>query len=68
MGKYVGEERRFARWFCSDCRSPRFAPIPENATLKCPICYKAVAFDARKHARRDPADRGRRPEELLPRT
>ena len=65
MAKYEGEERRFARWFCSDCRSPRFAPIPDGGTLKCPICYKAVAFDPRKHARRDPADRGRRPEEIL---
>ena len=64
--KYEGEERRFARWFCSACRSPRFAPIPMDGTLKCPICYMAVTFDPRKHAHRDPADRGRRGDDMLP--
>ena len=66
MVKYEGEERRFARWFCSACRSARFAPIPPDGTLKCAICYKSVVFDPLKHARRDPVDRGRRPEEMLP--
>lgn len=65
--KYEGEERRFARWFCSACRAPRFAAIPADGTLKCPICYAAVQFDPRKHARRDPGDRGRHPSEIRPR-
>jgi uncharacterized Zn finger protein (UPF0148 family) len=64
--EYGGEERRFARWICAACRSPRFAPIPRDGRLKCPICYEAVSFDPRKHARRDPAHRGRRPEEIPP--
>ena len=64
---FQGEERRFARWFCVGCRSPRFAPIPGDGRLKCPICYEAIPFDARKHARRDPADRGKRPDEIPPR-
>ncbi len=64
---FEGEERRLARWTCSACRSPRFAPIPQDGRLKCPICYSAVAFDARKHAHRDPADRGKRQEEIPPR-
>jgi len=63
---YEGEERRFARWTCAACRSARFAPIPSDGRLKCPICYESVAFDSRRHARRDPADRGRAPEEIPP--
>lgn len=66
MAAYQGEERRFARWICSACRSPRFAPIPTDGWLKCPICYEGIAFDARRHARRDPADRGKRPEQISP--
>ena len=64
--EYQGEERRFARWTCASCRSPRFAPIPRDGRLKCPICYEAVRFDERRHARRDPADRGKRHEEIHP--
>jgi hypothetical protein len=60
------EERRFARWRCRDCRTIRYSPIPGDGRLKCPICYAAVAFDPRRHARRDPADRGKRPEEIPP--
>ena len=60
------EERRFARWRCADCRTIRYAPIPGDGRLKCPICYAVVAFDSRKHARRDPADRGKRPHEIPP--
>jgi len=63
---YEGEERRFARWMCAACRSPRFAPIPRDGRLKCPICYEAIAFDERRHARRDPADRGKRHDQILP--
>ncbi len=63
---YEGDERRFARWFCAGCRSPRFSPIPKDGRLKCTICYHAVAFDPRKHARRDPVNRGRRPDEIPP--
>jgi len=63
---YEGEERRFARWVCGACRSPRFAPIPKDGRLKCPICYEGVTFDERRHARRDPSDRGKRPEQILP--
>jgi uncharacterized Zn finger protein (UPF0148 family) len=63
---YEGEERRFARWTCPACRSLRFAPIPQDGRLKCPICYEAVPFDARRHARRDPADRGKRHDQILP--
>ncbi|HTR04317.1 MAG TPA: hypothetical protein VMN82_14090 [Thermoanaerobaculia bacterium] len=63
---YDGEERRFARWTCAACASPRFAPIPKDGRLKCPICYEAVVFDARRHARRDPADRGKRHDQILP--
>jgi uncharacterized Zn finger protein (UPF0148 family) len=64
--EYEGEERRFARWICSACRCPRFAPIPRDGRLKCPICYEAVPFDARRHARRDPTDRGKRHDQILP--
>ena len=60
------EERRFARWRCRDCRTVRYATIPRDGRLKCPICYAGVTFDARKHARRDPTDRGKRPEEIPP--
>jgi len=60
------EERRFARWICRGCRSPRFAPLPSDGRLKCPICYGVTEFDARRHARRDIADRGKRPEEIPP--
>ena len=62
------EERRFARWTCTDCQSVRFAPIPEDGKLTCPICYSVEPFDPRKHARRDPANRGRRPQEIPPDT
>ncbi|HWZ86126.1 MAG TPA: hypothetical protein VN032_07995 [Thermoanaerobaculia bacterium] len=64
--EYQGDERRFARWTCSACRSPRFAPIPKDGRLKCPICYEAVAFDPHRHARRDPTDRGKDPRQILP--
>jgi len=64
--EYEGQERRFARWNCRSCRAPRFAPIPDDGRLKCPICYESVPFDARRHAHRDPSDRGRRPEEIPP--
>jgi len=64
--EYDGDERRFARWTCAACRSPRFAPIPKDGRLKCPICYAAVAFDPQRHARRDPADRGKDPRQILP--
>ena len=60
------EERRFARRICRDCRSARFATIPADGFLKCPICYSAVRFDAKRHARRDPENRGKRPEEIPP--
>jgi uncharacterized Zn finger protein (UPF0148 family) len=60
------KERRFARWICRDCRSARFAPAPKDGLLKCPICYAAVRFDEKRHARRDPVDRGKRPEEITP--
>ena len=53
------EERRFARWRCHECQSARFAPIPQDGRLKCPICYAVTQFDERRHARRDPADRGK---------
>ena len=59
-------ERRFARWYCSPCQAARFAPIPADGTLKCPICYAAVPFHPKRHARRDPADRGKRPHEIRP--
>jgi uncharacterized Zn finger protein (UPF0148 family) len=58
------EERRFARWMCSECRSARFAPIPKDGRLKCPICYAVQPFDPKRHARRDPADRGKPPREI----
>ncbi len=58
------EERRFARWICRDCHSFRFAPIPAGGRLKCPICYATETFNPRRHARRDPADRGKRPEDI----
>jgi hypothetical protein len=58
------EERRFARWKCVDCESVRFAPIPKDGRLKCPICYAAQPFDPKRHARRDPVNRGKRPEEI----
>jgi len=58
------EERRFARWKCDECQSVRFAPIPPDARLKCPICYSTQPFDPRKHARRDPVNRGKRPHEI----
>jgi uncharacterized Zn finger protein (UPF0148 family) len=64
---FEGEERRLARWHCSACRSPRFAPIPADGRLKCPICYAVVAFEPRKHARRNPDDRGKTPGESTPR-
>lgn len=60
------EERRFARWYCYRCQSARFAAIPTEGTLKCPICYFMVPFDPKRHARRDPADRGKRPHEISP--
>lgn len=60
------EERRFARWRCVECLAARFAPIPPDGRLKCPICYAAVPFDPKRHARRDPENRGRRPEEIPP--
>jgi hypothetical protein len=60
------EERRFARWICRGCRSARFATLPRDGFLKCPICYSSVRFDPKRHARRDPADRGKRPEEIPP--
>jgi len=63
--EYDEDERRLARWTCRACRSPRFAPIPKDGRLKCPICYEAVPFDPRRHARRDPADRGKTPAEIL---
>ena len=59
-------ERRFARWTCDGCQSVRFAPIPGDGRLKCPICYSTEAFDPKRHARRDPANRGKRPEEISP--
>ena len=62
------EERRFARWICRDCRSVRFAPIPGDNQLKCPICYSVETFVAKRHARRDPTDRGKLPEEIPPGT
>lgn len=58
------EERRFARWICRDCRTSRFAPIPSDGRLKCPICYAVETFDARRHARRDPANRGKSPKDI----
>lgn len=66
MVKEEREERRFARWFCSSCQSPRFAAIPEDGQLKCPICYAVQRYDPKRHARRDPANRGKRPEEIPP--
>jgi hypothetical protein len=60
------EERRFARWICRSCRAARFATIPPDGRLKCPICYAGEAFDPRKHARRDPSNRGKRPEQIPP--
>lgn len=60
------EERRFARWHCSECLAARFGPIPPDGKLKCPICYSVVAFDSKRHARRDRANRGKRPEEIPP--
>jgi len=63
---YEGEERRFARWTCGPCRSLRFAPIPQDGRLKCPICYAVVLFDPKKHSHRDPANRGKRPEQIPP--
>lgn len=62
----VSEERRFARWRCSACQTIRYAPIPSDGRLKCPICYAAVPFDPRRHARRDPGDRGKRPQDIPP--
>ena len=59
-----GEERRFARWMCRDCRAPRFAAIPRDGRLKCPICYAVQSFDPKRHARRDPSDRGKLPGEI----
>jgi hypothetical protein len=60
------EERRFARWMCGECRSVRFAPIPHDGRLKCPICYSVEPFNPKRHARRDPSNRGKRPEEIPP--
>ena len=42
----------------------RFAPIPADGRLKCPICYSVQPFDARRPARRDPVNRGKRPHEI----
>lgn len=60
------EERRFARWICKACRSPRFAMLPVDDRLKCPICYEVTPFEPRRHARRDRANRGKPPEEIPP--
>lgn len=60
------QERRFARWICTKCQSPRFAPLPTDGKLKCPICYAVEPFDSKKHARRDPANRGKRPQDIPP--
>jgi hypothetical protein len=49
---------------CRECDSIRFAPIPSDGRLKCPICYAVVPFDPKRHARRDPSNRGKRPEEI----
>ena len=62
----IRDERRFARWYCRSCRSARFAPIPTDERLKCPICYAVETFDPRRHARRDPANRGKRPQDIPP--
>ena len=58
------EERRFARWRCDECQSPRYAPLPKDGWLKCPICYAVHPFDPRKHAHRDRAHRGKAPAEI----
>jgi hypothetical protein len=58
------EERRFARWICKDCQCFRFSPIPADGMLKCPICYATEPFQPKRHARRDPADRGKRPQDI----
>ncbi|MEP6993698.1 MAG: hypothetical protein ABI968_04175 [Acidobacteriota bacterium] len=58
------EERRFARWICKDCQSFRFSPIPDDGRLKCPICYAVEPFVQRRHAHRDPANRGKLPGEI----
>ena len=60
------EERRFARWVCGECQSVRFSAIPPDGRLKCPICYAVETFNPKRHARRDPANRGKRPEEIPP--
>jgi hypothetical protein len=57
-------ERRLARWICKECHSFRFAPIPPDGRLKCPICYATEPFNPKRHARRNPANRGRRPEDI----
>jgi hypothetical protein len=46
----VFEERRFARWICRSCRAARFATIPRDGRLKCPICYAGEPFDPKRHA------------------
>jgi hypothetical protein len=58
------EERRFARWICKDCHTFRFSPIPEDGRLKCPICYVVEPFDPRRHARRDPSNRGKAQQDI----
>ena len=58
------EERRFARWICKDCHTFRFSPIPADGRLKCPICYVVEPFDPRRHARRDPSNRGKAPQDI----
>jgi hypothetical protein len=66
MSTQAYEERRFARWICRGCRAARFATIPRDGRLKCPICYAGELFDPKKHARRDPVNRGKRPEQIPP--
>ena len=58
------EERRFARWICRDCHTFRFSQIPSDGRLKCPICYAIEPFDPRRHARRDPANRGKSQQDI----
>jgi hypothetical protein len=64
MMEDLREERRFARWICRDCHTFRFSPIPSDGRLKCPICYAIERFDPRRHARRDPANRGKAPQDI----
>jgi len=60
------EERRFARWNCPSCQAVRYAPIPSDDKLTCPICYAVQPFDPKRHSRRDPSNRGRRPQDIPP--